>query len=222
MDSYERSIGLKTIYLTFVRRYIYILIIFVPILMVSFFVTNFGMRKTYQSSAVVSKNAVFNAAQYQTYQNIVTSDTTLKTVAEDLKAQKITHSNGAEITTGEIASGISLSAFNSSSTSINVTLYYQSSEQGIITYVLNSVAKTSATAALAKDASGFAGIAVSSEAGTPSMNSNNRKYFLIAVAAGAVLALGVPFIYEIVGDEVWDKNDVENLGCEGFNLKLKK
>ena len=220
MENYERRIGLKTIYLTLVRRFVYILLIFVPIMLVSFSVIRFGTKSTYQSTATVQKDAVFAAAHYQTFNSIVLSETTVKSASEKLAVDNVKHSNGKEITEADIKSGISCSSFNSSSQTITFTIYYKSDDQSITKKVLDKVAEASVEAALAKDAKTFAGLTVSAKASEGVDISDSKKYYMISAAVAAVLALGIPFIMEIYLDEVYDKKDVGSLGCEGFTLKL--
>lgn len=222
MDKYERSIGLKTIYLTFARRFIYIFLIFIPIGVISFLAIRFGMTKNYQSSSTVQKDAVFAAAHYQTFNSLVLNEETTKKAEENLAAADVKHSNSNPITASEIKSGLSLSAFNNSSQSINVTISFKSTDSSIVQKVLNEVTTISVAAALEKDSKSFAGLTVSSEASAAKDISNTKKYYLIAVAADLVLALGIPFIWEIVADEVYNNEDVESLGCEAFTLKLSK
>ena len=220
MEKYERSIGLKTIYLTFARRFMYILLIFIPVGLVAFLAVHFGISKNYQSSSVVQKDAVFAAAHYQTFNSIVMSEDNTQAVATKLAEEKVVHSNNNEITAAEIKSGLSLSAFNSSNQSINVTINFKSTDNSITQKVLDQVVATSVESALAKDASSFKGLAVSSKATSPTDVSSSKKYMLIALAADLVISLAVPFIWEIYADEVYDKDDVESLGCEGFTLKI--
>ena len=224
MENYERRIGLKTIYLTFVRRFIYMIIIFVPIALVSFLVTNYGIKKTYQSSAQVTKNAAFvYNTTYSTYSLIVSNPETATTAANNLQTAGKTHKNGSAITVDEINTGLSMPTWSSStSNSIIATIYYQSTDSSITKFVLEEVVKVANEKALAKSATDFAGLTSQGTPSDPKVNSNGTKYFLIALAAGAVLAIGVPFVYEIVADEVYDKEDIELMGSEGFNLKLSK
>ena len=222
MEKYERNIGLKTIYLTFARRFLYIILIFIPLGLVSFLAIHFGITKNYQSSSIVQKDTVFQAAHYQTFNSIVLSEANTKEVADNLVAANVTHANSSEITASEIKAGLSLSAFNSGSQSINITISFKSTDQSITKKVLDEVAATSVKSALTKDASTFKGLTVSSPASEGQDISSIKKYMLIALAADVVISLGIPFVWEIISDEVYDKDDVESLGCEGFTLKLSK
>ena len=64
MEGYEKSICLKTIWLTIVRRFEYILLIFVPIALATLIVTRFVLKKTYQSTVTVSLNKTFSDTGY--------------------------------------------------------------------------------------------------------------------------------------------------------------
>ena len=53
----------------------------------------------------------------------------------------------------------------------------------------------------------------------PSVSSGNNKYFIIGCAAGAVLALALPFVYEIASDEIYEASDLTNYGIPAFDIK---
>lgn len=230
MEKYERQIGLKTIWLTIVRKWHYILFIFLPIVLVSYIVTNFGITKTYQASITLNRGAVISAAQYQVIQSYVTDTSTdtekpgaIVKTALDLKEAGKKHSSGAEITAAEIKSGLSFTSL--ASNSIYTTFSFTSSDQSIIKDVLTVLADNSITYLKdsARNPSSYKDYAnlTANAATNPSKNSSERKYFLIAVAAAFVLACGVPFVYEIIDDQVYDVKDLNNLGIDGFLLDTK-
>lgn len=227
MDRYEKQIGLKTIYLTLARRFHIILLIFIPIALATFLVTNFMMTKTYQSSVTLNRNAVISAAQYQVIQNYV-SDTSndetkpgaIYTTAVNLKENNVKHANGNEITVAEIKSGLSFATL--ATNSITVSYSFTSSDKSITQQVMNELTKN-AVAYLKSDRNNtkaeYANMSYS-EASAPTKNSSENKYLLIGLALGAVLALGVPFVYEIVSDQVYDKDDIIALGGDAFTLTV--
>ena len=220
MENYERTISLKTIWLTLVRRYDGILFIFLPILLASFLVTNFMITKTYQSSVVVNNTAVVNTAQHQQFGEVLKKSETATTTANNLKAAKIKHANGAEISASEILGGVNLSAL--ASNSISMTITFQSTDSSITKYVLDEVAKVAA--ATAKETiSGFGGLTVADAgASAAKKNSKDTQYFLIAAVAGLVVALGVPFVYEIFADEVYDAKDIQSWGVPASLIDCSK
>ena len=82
MNNYEKSIGLKTIWLTIVRRFKYILLIFVPLLLVTFLVTQFGITKNYQSSVTFLRtSSTIATADYQRLQAAIIDADVLTTVS---------------------------------------------------------------------------------------------------------------------------------------------
>ena len=217
MEKYEKSIGLKTIYLTLVRRFHIILALFIPIALGSFIVTNVIMKKTYQSSAVLTKDNVFSAAHYQTAQLTIKSEENLTKVVESLAKNGIAHSNGKQITISEINSGISFSQYKSTDTNVSLTVYFQSSESRIVQPVLEEISEQSIVSfQTVKD---FGSIRITTHATKATKNSQETKYFLIAIAAGAIISFGIPFVYEITTDELYDADDVKNLGCDAIELK---
>lgn len=218
MEKYEKSIGLKTIYLTLVRRFHIILLLFVPIALGSFIVTNLIMKKTYQSSSTIAKATAFSAAHYQNAQLIIKSDTNLTKIADNLKNNGVTHSNGSTITINEINSGLSFSAFSSSSQSVSLSLFFQSRDNKIVQPVLAELTTISVESLkIQKD---FETTYITKEATKAVKNSKENQYFLIALAAGAVISLGIPFVYEIVSDELYDADDAKMLGCDACEIKI--
>lgn len=218
MEKYEKSIGLKTIYLTLVRRFHIILLLFVPIALGSFIATNLIMKKTYQSSSTIAKSTAFTAAHYQNAQLTIKSETNLTKVTENLKNNGVTHSNGSTITINEINSGLSFSAFSSSNQSISLSLYFQSKDNKIVQPVLAEL--TTVSVESLKTQKDFEATYITNEASKAIKISKENQYFLIALAAGAVVSLGIPFVYEIISDELYDSDDVKMLGCDAFELKV--
>jgi capsular polysaccharide biosynthesis protein len=218
MEKYEKAIGLKTIYLTFARRFHIILLLFIPIALGSFIVTNLIMKKTYQSSSTIAKTTAFTAAHYQNAQLTIKSETNLTTIADNLKNNGVTHSNGSTITIKEINSGLSFSAFSSSNQSVSLSLYFQSTDSKIVQPVLAEL--TTVSVEVLKTKKDLETTYITKEASKAVKNSQESKYFLIALAAGAVVSLGIPFVYEITSDELYDADDVKMLGCDAFELKI--
>lgn len=213
MDNYERTIGMKTIGLTIVRRFLVILIIFIPVALATFIYTKYGITKTYQSSATMFKSSNFNAAQYENFKAGVKNS--VEAAKSYLDENNITHANGKEITIDEINAGLTYSALSTTSPSVNIN--FQSTDSSIPQNVLKAVTEQ-ALATLNTGTGDFATLKFSKEATAAVKNSSENKYLIIGVALGAVLALGFAFIDEIVSDEVYDKKDVEQLGCSGFYI----
>lgn len=227
MDRYEKQIGLKTIYLTLARRFHIILLIFIPIALVTFIVTNFMLTKTYQSSITLNRGAIITAAQHQVMQNYVmdtTSDETrpgaIYTTSLNLKEAGVKHANGNEITVAEIKSGLSFPSL--ATNSITCSFSFTSSDSSITQKVMNELAKN-AVAYLKSERNATRNDYVNltySDATPASKNSSENKYLLIGIAAAVVLALGIPFIYEIVTDQVYDKDDIISFGGDAFTLTV--
>lgn len=211
MESYEKSIGLKTIWLTFARRWKLILVIFIPIALGAFIVTRFMLKTTYSSSAVITTNSALDINGYNRVKNEITKDEVYESAAYSLKENSITHAGGAEITATDIKSGITFTAFTSG---IYIPVSFTTSEQGIAQNVLEAYA----TSAKEKAKTLYNASDISTHASTEKAESDFKKYFLIALAADLVLALGIPFVQEILDDEVYDRKDIEMLGSEGFEL----
>ena len=225
-QQYEKNIGFKTIYTTIIRRFYIFLIIFVPVAIASFFITNFMLTKTYISSATLNRGGVINSTQYSVIQSFVQDTSSddekpgaIFTTAENLKDKGVVHSNGNEITVNEIRSGLSYAPLDSNS--VYMTIYFQSSDSTVTQNVLNELMSVSVTYLKARTGGDFANLTISSPASSATKNSKEGTYFLIVLAAGFVVSFAIPFIDEIVSDEVYDKYDIESLGCSAFEIKAK-
>lgn len=220
-QQYERLIGLKTIWLTIVRRFKVIFIIFIPIALASVMYTQLFMTKTYQSSVTYYCAGSFTAVKYPAIPSAVKSMETATQVEKNLAGADdhvvVRHANGNPITKEEIYSGITI-ASSISSTTGTISFTYQSTDKTVTKAILEEVA----TVALPEVVKTFAGTVISTHAGEGVKNSSENKYMLIGIAAGLVLACGFAFVDEIFSDEVYDKYDVMNLGSDGFEITVSK
>ena len=219
MEPYERNISLRTIYITLLRRIEVILLIFIPVALISFIVTNFGMQKQYTSSMVIRRtdNANLTPAQCTTIKQQVTLER-LGTVSENLAAGDY----HIVITASAIQSGLGYGSIGTANVA-SYSITFRSSNSAFTKPVLDEIAKVTIEAM--QTATGLTGDAnklVADPASGPSKTSKENTYFLIALAAGFVVACAIPFIYEIVADQVYDKKDIELWGVEAFELKASK
>ena len=214
MEGYEKTIGLKTIWLTIVRRFEYILFIFIPIALTTFIVTRFVLTKTYQSTVTVSLNKTFSAADFSVFQTYVTNSDVLDATVSKLNEQGLT------LKSSDITTGLSFKA--PASSAISGSFSYTSSNKAIVQPVMEALSEASVSYAKEKDNSKFASLNISTPATAAVKNSSENKYLLIGLAAGLVVACAIPFIDEIISDEVYDVKDVQQLGCEGFELNVSK
>ena len=218
MQKYERTIGLKTIYLTLVRRTEAILALFIVLVGASFIVTNFMMGKQYTSTSVMANNAAITQPVYTLIQNNIKSDATIDSVVKNLKTAKVTHTGGKDITASEIKSGLSFSAF--AANMVQFTVSFKSSDAAIVQYTLDEVVNVSYDLLKNnKDFSSLATLSIFSKASNAVKTSKENTYLLIGVAASLVVALGVPFVWEIAEDTVYDKKEVEDWGAPAFELR---
>ena len=214
MEKYEKAIGLKTIWLTFVRRWKIVLIIFVPAALATLIVTQFFIPKQYQSSATFLNNANLTATTHNAAQLQIQKEATLNKAVEYLQADySITN-----VSASNILNGLSFNAFNAGNPGI-VTFSFTAKQQKIVKPVTDSLSK----AALAElQANGFDKMVISSPASNPASVGKGKQYLLIGLAASAVLGLGIAFVDEIVSDEVYDEDDVALLGSSSYGLIVSK
>ncbi|MBO6285540.1 MAG: hypothetical protein J6O18_04420 [Bacilli bacterium] len=213
MQKYERTIGLKTIYLTLVRRTEAILALFIVLVGASFIVTNFMMGKQYTSTSLMANNAAISQPTYTLMQNNIKSDATIDSVVKNLKTAKVTHGNGKDVTASEIKSGLSFSAF--AANMVQFTVSFKSSDAAIVQYTLEEVMNVSYDVLKPT----YAGLSIYSPASAAVKTSKENTYLLVGVAASLVVALGVPFVWEIAEDAVYDKKEVESWGAPAFELR---
>ena len=225
MNNYEKSIGLKTIWLTLVRRFKYILLIFIPLALVSLLVINVGISKNYQSSVTFTKTSgTINATtEYPPLQAKILDADVLTTVATNLETNNVAHKNGSKITVAEIKSGITFGSMATSGAT-SFTFSFKSSDGSIVQPFLAEYSDVVFNLPGINADVNNPTYKISSPASNPTdlSASKKKKYLLIAVAASLVVALAIPFIDEIISDEVYDKKDVMALGSNAFELKASK
>ena len=120
MEKYEKAINLKAIWLTFVRRWKIILIIFVPAALATLIVTQFFIPKQYQSSATYLNSANLTATTNSAAQAQIQKEETLNKTVESLKEDY-----SITMTSSEILSGLSFTPFSTSNPGV-VTFSYTS------------------------------------------------------------------------------------------------
>ncbi len=209
---YERAITLRTIYLTLIRRTEMILIIFLPLVLISYIVTNFAITKTYASSTTFNNGVAISQANYSAMELAMTKAEIYEDTATNLKAAGVKHANGSAIAAAEIKSGLSFAAYSNNMVSFQVT--FSSSDSSICQKTLAEYADV----ALASISETYQTLSIYSTASTATKTSSENKYFLVGVAISAILALGVPFIVEIVLDQVYERKDIEAFGANAFEI----
>lgn len=214
MEKYEKAIRLKTIWLTFVRRWKIILIIFVPAALATLIVTQFFIPKQYQSSATFLNNANLNATTHSAAQLQIQKEATLTKAVKYLEADySITN-----ISAGNILNGLSFTAYSAYNPGV-VIFSYTSKQQKIVKPIAEALSK----AALEElQANGFDKMVISSPASNPTSVGKGKQYLLIGLAVSAVLGLGIAFVDEIVSDEVYDEDDIALLGSSSYGLIVTK
>ena len=231
MEPYERNISLKTIWLTIIRRYIDIILVFIPIALASLVVTKFVMVPSYQSTLDVMNNAAITEPVYLKIKSYMTNKEIYYTVAPEteggesrkvyvyqaaasnLLAAGKKHSNGAAITADEIYAKMGISSWTSGK--VSITFNYSSTDTAITQPVLDEVVPLLFNVMKENSITTF----TAGKASASKKVSKENTYLLIGLAAGFVVACGLAFIDEIVSDEVYDAEDIRLLGADGFSMK---
>ena len=220
MEQYERTIGIRTIYITLLRRLEWVFLIFVPIAIGSYVVSNAVVTKTYRNTIQVSNmSTAFNTTTWPIFQNYARKAETMETIVTNLEEKAVKFSNGTKITASDINKSVS---FNSITTNTNpVTITFSGTDNKVGGDILKEVATVTVAVLKEANVSNLNNLSVGTPSG-PVKTSKENTYFLIGMAAGLVLGLAVPFIWEIAADKVYDAKDITLLGAEGFELKASK
>lgn len=213
MKKYEREIGLKTLGLTFKKRWLAMLLILVPIVGASFIVTNKMFDNKFQSTSSIERPKIFDASTHAKLAMYVKSNEVIQKTFDSLSAKTV-------YTATDIQNSITTPTYNSSATSYYFVITFTNKVNSNMKVVLSKLTEAVVEVALEKDPKTFEGIKINQDASTPKNIANNNKYFYIFSAIGVILAIAVPFIFEITSDEVYDKKDIKKLGSKGFELKV--
>lgn len=193
-----------------------ILLIFIPLFLISYLVPTRALPKEYTSTAIFEYNGAIPQSSYSLMTNRLKADAIFESVAENLAAEgekKLVHENGKPITSSEISRGLSFSSFTSNM--VSFTISFKSNDSTIVQGVLTEYTFV----ALEAIHEAYPNLQLSREASKETKTSNENRYFLIGAAASLVLALGIPFVYEIIADQVFDDKDIKAFGLEGFELR---
>ena len=220
MDGYQKNIRLKTLWISIIKRFRLIALIFVPVALATIIVTEVVLKKTYKSEATIANTANLSLAQYNTIQFNTTKDDSINRVVNNLSVEKkIVHKNGTQFSFEEIKNGIIVSSFVSNSPF--VTISFQSTDNTVVQPVLSEIVDV-AIYEIKNAPGGLSSIYISSPSTAAQKSSNESKYLIIGLVAGAVLALGMAFIDEIISDEVYDSDDIRYLGSPAFEITASK
>ena len=237
MEKYEKIIGLKSIWLTIVRRFVVAIIVFAPIALATIVYTQFFITKTYISSGTFSTSSDINTQAYASlFPPLIKSEETAKEAERELAKldeegnqvfdennqplKATTHTDGSKITWREIQNGIYIASSVSATTRL-ISFSFQSTDSKICQPTVQAVLDVLNGKEIMNGSTKVT-LSISKMASSVSKNSSENKYLLIGLAAALVLGLGFAFIDEIVSDEVYDKKDIELLGCDGFEITVNK
>lgn len=213
MEKYEKTIGLKTIWLTFVRRWKIILIIFVPATIVTLLVTQLFIPKQYQSNATLSNTSNLNAGTHSAVQNQIKKETTLNKASQYLQADY-----SVSLSSDKILNGLSFSAFSSTTPTL-VSFSFSSNTKNVVKPVMESLKKAVLEELANTD---YKNMFFSSNPSEPKRVDKAKTYLLVGISVSLVLGLGIAFADEIISDEVYDEDEIELLGSSSYGLIASK
>ena len=223
MEKYERKISFKTLFLSFIRRYDFMVMVLLPLLAVTVIFTQVINKKNYYSEVSLKYyDSVISEDNYKKIYSIANSEGTAIAVANGLKSDNFHHANGSEITSTEILSGLSFERYVPNTVRFNYS--FLSTDSSIVKKVLENYTdfvlytlKTDKTTS-----STLGGVSIAEPPSDPKLSNQNQKNLLLGAAVGVAASIVLGFAAEIILDEIYDKNDVESLGASGFEISLPK
>ena len=221
MEKRSKEISLKTLLLTFIRRFDLMLLVLIPAFLVTVLVSNFMIAKTYYSELSLSQQrTIIKETQYDTIKKYATSTGAITKAVDQLKKEKIFHADGSAITSEEIKAGLSFNKYEANS--IYVTYSFTSPDKTITKSVLSQL--TAATIDYLKDdeSAKLTNVTISKPITDPQETSRNKKIFLVGTAVSVVVAFTTAFIVEVALDKVYDKSDFELAGVKVTEINLPK
>ena len=210
---YEKRIGLNTLWQMMIRRWKIALVVFAPLVIATIVVSQFVIKKTYQSSASFYNTAGLNSSQHAEIISIIKSEEVANKAIEELSSSHPT----IIISTNDIISGLSFESFNSSKSG-NVSFMFNYTIEKATQPILASVYNVAYT----EIKSHYPNLIKQSEASKAVNISKNNTYLWIGLGSSVVLALGMAFIDEIISDEVYDSDDIRYLGSPAFEITASK
>lgn len=217
VEKYAKTVSIKTIKLSFLKRWKFMVCFFSVITISSLIIVFAATRKSYTSTATLSKNWAFTSETY----NIITkgiNDDILENIEKSTKENNIKYSSGKDISLSDLKKGISFSALNTGSNLLAVA--YTSQDSSITVFIVNEMANC-----IVESYMNFAnmnGLKIYDKATSFSTNDNRGKIIALVMIFNIVSSFSIPFIYEIYDDKVHDKEDVQLMGGVGFELLVKK
>ncbi len=216
MGKYEKTVSIKTFYLTILRRSELILFIFLPLFLTSYVVTQHILPKSYISRSVLSNGGVISQPVYSSLQMTLLSNEMVSATETALLDANLKHENGSSISADEISSGLTFSTYSTNMVSFTIT--FGSSDFSIVKAVLT----TYLDVALSNTKASYPSLAIYSTATESIKTSNENRYFLVGTVVSAFFAFAIPFLCEYFGDEVYDASDVEHLGGVGLDIEFSR
>ena len=133
MKKYEKKVGLKTVWMTIVRRWKIISLIFVPAVLITFLITQVFIPENYQSNATLLNDTNLTSASHDAIRSKIQNETILGKASQYLEANY-----SISLTSSNILNGLSFTPFNSSNAGI-VKFSYSSKTKSLVKPVVESV-----------------------------------------------------------------------------------
>ena len=217
MIYYEKTIGLKKILKTLIRRWKVFLIVFIPISLTATIYSQLFVKKKYSSSVTMMNDSFFNQNQYNEICYQVLSDETITETIDRL-------TNGDQpiiIDKLHLKEGISIAEYDITQRTI-FTFSYSSSERNAVLPVLSVLAEVALNNIKSNVFSNMDYESPVSHFTNVKKTSMDTAYLTLGLLSAFVLGCSVAFLCEVFSDEIFDKDDIETYGHSAFDLNTKK
>lgn len=212
MNRYSRKIDFKVIKTTLKRRWRFILIVFAPFLLFGVLYSQLAISKIYQSKVVFANYSYLTEEQYDKACIQITKKENIFATIDFLKNED----KPISISFDELASGISIAPYSLSWKEF-ITISFNNSGKDYVQHILSAFSEISLTEL---KNNGFANTIVYSLPTKPEKISDDTRFLIWSLLIGVVSSFLFGLIKEIACDEVFDSEDVNKLGCEGFEIKV--
>ena len=221
MKKYARRISFRTLFIAFKRHFDVTLLLFSVSTLVTCFLSLFVIKKSYYSTTSIERyDSVVKEAQYNTVVTTVNGDILHSYTASELSKGNITHKNGDQITKEEIKNGISVE--NLETNSIYIVLKFECSDETIPQEVLTYATKILIDELNKKPDENVNGYKVAVAASDVQVNPRSNKTLYTGLVCSVVLAVVFTFLFEVILDEVYDADDIAELGGQALEIDMPK
>ena len=139
---------------------------------------------------------------------------------KNLVDKNIKHSDGSQISKDEIVKGITVTRYTTNT--FYFTVSFSSIDKANVKSVANEISNVTLNYFLTSGGEQYENLTIVKQASEPQIASKQITSLFTILAADVMVSYTCAFIYEVVLDQVYDKHDLEELGCSTYELSLSK